>query len=43
MIRRNCEFNLENLLKTKENGTIFYTATGRKTLKISEIDIVPGT
>ncbi len=39
----NCDFNLESLYKMKENATIFYTAGGRKTLKIAEIDTITGT
>lgn len=38
-----CDFNIESLLEMKDNGTIFYTAAGRKTLKIAEIDTVAGT
>ncbi len=43
MIRKNCNFSIDNLQKMKEDGIVFYTAAGRKSLKIVEIDVAAGT
>jgi len=38
MAKKICSFSLDNLIKMKENKTIFYTAAGRKQLLIADID-----